>query len=93
MEELATIFGAIRRTRTAMSRLGASADQLEKYQLLKQEHLSITTAKIDPAERGQQNTSLAWFWTLDIQNDTDAFEGMTECEFTLFNSSVVFTAG
>lgn len=86
-------FRRYQETRTAMSRLGASADQLEKYQLLKREHLSITTAKIDPAQRGQRNTSLAWFWTLDIQNDTDAFEGMTECKFTLFNSSVVFTAG
>lgn len=71
------------RTRIAMIRLGASSEQLERYQLLKREHLGITTAQIDPSQRGQRNTSLAWFWTIDVKTDTEAFEGMAECKLIL----------
>jgi hypothetical protein len=70
------------RAREAMCRLGATAEQLDRYQLLTRKHMSITTAKIDPSQRGQRNTSLAWFWTMDAKSDTEAVEGMAECECT-----------
>lgn len=70
------------RARAAMCRLGATAEQLDRYRLLTREHLSITTAKIDPSQRGQRNTSLAWFWTMDVKSDTEAVAGMAECECT-----------
>jgi hypothetical protein len=69
------------RARSAMIRLGAALEDLERYQPLKKEHLSVTTARIDPSLRGQRNTSLAWFWTMDIQGDTDSTQGMAECEY------------
>jgi len=47
--------------RAAMIRLGATDDDLKRYQVLSKEHLNITTARIDPSLRGQRNTSLAWF--------------------------------
>ncbi|KIM71052.1 hypothetical protein PILCRDRAFT_33210, partial [Piloderma croceum F 1598] len=61
-----------------MIRLGATDDDLKRYQVLSKEHLNITTARIDPSLRGQRNTSLAWFWTMDVKNDTDSATGMEE---------------
>jgi hypothetical protein len=66
--------------RAAMIRLGATDDDLKRYQVLSKEHLNITTARIDPSLRGQRNTSLAWFWTMDVKNDTDSETGMEECK-------------
>ena len=68
------------RARTALVRLGASEEELRRYQVLKKEHLNVTTAQIDPSLRGQRDTSLAWFWTMDVQNDMEQVEGMAECE-------------
>lgn len=68
------------RARTALVRLGTSEEELRRYQVLKKEHLNVTTARIDPSLRGQRNSSLAWFWTMDVQNDMEQMEGMAECE-------------
>jgi hypothetical protein len=68
------------KARAAMIRLDAGPQLLERYQVLTREHMSITTAKIDPSQRGQRNTSLAWFWTMNVKSDTEAVEGMSECE-------------
>ena len=72
-----------RRARTAMVRLGASEEELRRYQVLQKEHLNVTTARIDPSMRGQRDTSLAWFWTMDVQNDMEQVDGMAECEFVI----------
>jgi hypothetical protein len=71
------------RARTALVRLGATADELQQYQILQKEHLNVTTARIDPSMRGQRHTSLAWFWTMDVQNDIEQVNGMAECEWHL----------
>jgi hypothetical protein len=68
------------RARAALTRLGATEEELQRYQVLKQEHLNVTTARIDPSLRGQRDSSLAWFWTMDLQNDIDQLDGMAECE-------------
>ena len=68
------------RARTSLVRLGASEEELGRYQVLKKEHLNVTTARIDPSMRGQRDTSLAWFWTMDVQNDMEQVDGMAECE-------------
>lgn len=65
--------------RAAMIRLGACEEDLERYQTLRKEHLSVTTAQIDPSLRGQRDTSLAWFWTVDVKRDMDERNGMEEC--------------
>jgi hypothetical protein len=70
------------RARAALIRLDAGSELLERYQILTREHMSITTAKIDPSQRGQRNKSLAWFWNMDVKSDTAAVAGMTECKNT-----------
>jgi hypothetical protein len=68
------------RARSSLVRLGASEEELRRYQVLKREHLNVTTARIDPSLRGQRDSSLAWFWTMDIKNDIEQMDGMAECE-------------
>ena len=64
----------------AIISLGATAEELQRYQPLLQEHMKVTTARIDPSLRGQWDTGLAWFWTMDVQRDIDQEHGMAECE-------------
>src|ERR1700743_1758487 len=71
------------RARKALLRLGTPADELAKYQPLTRDQLKITAARIDPTLRGVRNSNLAWFWTLDVQGDTEATEGMDECKFLI----------
>ena len=68
--------------RAAMIRLGATNEDLERYRVLTKEHLSLTTARIEPSLRGQRNTALAWFRTMDVKKDTDNAQGMAECKPT-----------
>jgi hypothetical protein len=70
------------RSREALIRLGATEADLERYQILRKEHLNVTTARIDPSLRGQRDSSLPWFWTMDIKKDTDTTNGMAECEYS-----------
>jgi hypothetical protein len=67
------------RARKALLRLGASRDELAKYQPLTRDQLKITTARIDPTLRGTRNANLAWFWTIDVQSDCNTADGMEEC--------------
>jgi hypothetical protein len=71
------------RARAAMIRLGATDEDLERYRVLAKEHLSLTTARIEPSLRGQRNVGLAWFWTMDVKKDTDHADGMAECKLAL----------
>jgi hypothetical protein len=61
-------------------RLGADALEIARYQPLTRAQLSVTTARIDPSLRGQRDSSLAWFWSMDVQADGQAAGGMAECE-------------
>jgi hypothetical protein len=47
--------------------LGALEEELRRYQVLNKEHLKVTTVHIDPSLRGQRDSSLAWFWTMDLK--------------------------
>ncbi|KAG2347673.1 hypothetical protein BDR05DRAFT_849547, partial [Suillus weaverae] len=51
---------------------------LKKYLPLEKEHLKTSTAVADPNAHGQRNTTLAWFWSLDVQGDTSGNDWMTE---------------
>jgi hypothetical protein len=68
-----------RRARRALIALGASDDIMKRYQVLKKEHLRTSTVVVDPNARGQRNTSLAWFWSMDIEGDSAKDALMTEC--------------
>jgi hypothetical protein len=77
------------RARSALLNLGASPEELDRYQVLEKEHMNVRTARIDPSLRGQRDSSLAWFWTMDVKKDIEHGNGMAECEFVSINSTLV----
>ena len=86
-DEILQVDGSVRhharmycRARIAFKRLGADELEMARFQPLTRTQLSVTTARIDPALRGQRDSSLAWFWSMDVQADVQAAQGMTECE-------------
>ena len=86
-DEILQVDGSVRhharvycRARSAFMRLGADAAELVRFQPLTRAQLSVTTARIDPSMRGQRDSSLAWFWSMDIQADGEVAYGMTECK-------------
>ncbi|KAF8266109.1 hypothetical protein EI94DRAFT_1701995 [Lactarius quietus] len=62
----------------AMVDLGASDNLLEWYKILRRQHMSVKTSVIAPQVRGQQNTRLPWFWSMDVWWDTDVGEWMED---------------
>ena len=53
-----------------MIALGAGPDVLSWYQELHDTELRVSTAIADPNARGHQDDTLAWFWTMDVPQDT-----------------------
>ncbi|KAG2033074.1 hypothetical protein BDR03DRAFT_872783, partial [Suillus americanus] len=51
---------------------------LKKYLPLKKEDLKASSVVADPNARGQRDTSLSWFWSLDVQGDTSRNDWMTK---------------
>ncbi|KAG2130938.1 uncharacterized protein EDB93DRAFT_1094576 [Suillus bovinus] len=47
-------------------KLDLGHDQLQKYKPLLHKQLKVSTAVGDPNAPGQQNESLAWFWSIEI---------------------------
>ncbi|KAG1787299.1 uncharacterized protein HD556DRAFT_1247044, partial [Suillus plorans] len=66
--------------RSQLCRLGADDALLKRYQPLTREHLKVSTAVADPNSRGQRNNVLAWFWSLDVEGDSDSSDWLNECE-------------
>jgi hypothetical protein len=86
-DEILQVDGSVRhharmycRARIAFIRLGAATSEMARFQPLTRTQLSVTTARIDPSLRGQRDSSLAWFWSMDVQADVQAAQGMNECE-------------
>ncbi|KAG2058431.1 hypothetical protein BDR06DRAFT_980321 [Suillus hirtellus] len=51
---------------------------LNKYLRMEKSHLKTTAAVADPNAQGQQNATLPWFWSLDIQGDSVSSDWMNE---------------
>lgn len=68
--------------RMQLGKLGAD-DILTKYRPLEKADLKASTAVADPNARGQRNSTLAWFWSLDVEGDSASSDWMTECESCL----------
>ena len=64
----------------AMMALGAGLDILGRYQELQDIDLRVSTAIADPNARGHQDDALAWFWTMDVPQDTAINNWMSECQ-------------
>ncbi|KAG2062717.1 hypothetical protein BDR04DRAFT_1039886, partial [Suillus decipiens] len=54
------------RTRKQMIQLEPGQDHLQKYKPLLCEQLKVSSAISNPNAQGQQNESLAWFWSIEV---------------------------
>lgn len=68
-------------TRRKMIHLGAEEKIMDRYKILTQGQLKVSTAIATPNARGQRNFQLAWFWNMDSKVDTQSDDWMEECEF------------
>lgn len=69
------------RARSCMLELGATPATIKKYRVLSRNDLKIRTNVIDPNARGERNSSLPWFWTLDVKDSSQGHTCMDECEY------------
>jgi hypothetical protein len=77
--------------RHALVQLGASTEILSKYQVLKPEHLKVSTAVVDPRLPSRKEANLAWFWKVDVQGDTTTDGWMAEREHIISGSILSLT--
>ncbi|KAG1731224.1 uncharacterized protein EDB91DRAFT_1238979 [Suillus paluster] len=61
-----------------LGKLGAANILLNRYRPLLKEHLQVSTAVADPNARGQRNSMLAWFWSMDVEGDSDSSDWLNE---------------
>jgi hypothetical protein len=71
-------------TRNCLIRLGADADLLKKYQVLKDDDTKVSTAVIDITKATRAESTLAWFWRTDVERETDTDGWMAERELRLY---------
>ncbi|KAG1721015.1 uncharacterized protein EDB91DRAFT_1030709, partial [Suillus paluster] len=64
--------------RSQLGKLGAADILLNRYQPLLKKHLQVSTAVTDPNARGQRNSMLAWFWSMDVEGDSDSSDWLNE---------------
>ena len=62
----------------AMIKLGASTEDQQKYKVLREEHLKVSTAIVEPNACGQRNTPMSWIWTVDVGRNLEGSQAMTE---------------
>ncbi|KIK77653.1 hypothetical protein PAXRUDRAFT_166135, partial [Paxillus rubicundulus Ve08.2h10] len=62
----------------AMISLKADEDTLVRYRVLEKEHLKVSTPVSDPNAQGHRDSTLAWFWTMDVQRDAELNDWMSE---------------
>ncbi|KAL4066523.1 hypothetical protein J3A83DRAFT_4189823 [Scleroderma citrinum] len=58
--------------------LGAGPDILDQYRELNRSDLKVSTAVTEPNARGHRGDTLAWFWTMDVPQNTAASDWMSE---------------
>ncbi|KAG1888829.1 hypothetical protein F4604DRAFT_1915889 [Suillus subluteus] len=64
--------------RSQLSKLGADQHLLERYRPLVKEDLKVSTAVTNPNARGQRNNILAWFWSMDVDGDSNGSDWLNE---------------
>ena len=69
--------------RAQLASLGADDELLERYRPLIKEQLKVSTAIADPNARGQRNNTLAWFWSMDVEGDSNDSDWLDECELLI----------
>lgn len=76
IQQSARIYSHARR---AMVRLGASADVLSVYAVLLPANCGVSTAVVNPNERGHRYEGMSWIWRIHQGDEADE-KGMTECK-------------
>ncbi|KAG1900244.1 uncharacterized protein F5891DRAFT_980514 [Suillus fuscotomentosus] len=59
-------------------KLSADNTLLERYCPLAKEHLKVSTAVADPNARGQRINTLARFWSMDVERDSNSSDWLNE---------------
>lgn len=91
VQKIVSRYAAIyRRARQQMVTLGAEPNQLSRYKPLTPGDLKASSAIADPNSRGQRNSNLAWFWSMDIPGDTRVDHWMSECGSIVFMFCYLF---
>ena len=72
-----------------MVTLAADANVLTRYQILKKADLKVSTVIATLNARGDRMTHLAWFWSMDIQHNTDSDDWMEECKWPISDIHLV----
>ena len=62
-----------------MIALGADEDVLAQFHELWDMDLAVSMAIANLNAQGHQNDTLAWFWTMDVPQDTTVNNWMSEC--------------
>ena len=75
------------RCRAAMVRLGADDATLDQYQILLKEHVTSSTALLDPNQPGSTRLRLSWIWQTAGSADNRDPAALRECksDLNLFN--------
>lgn len=71
---------AYRRARTALERLGADEDTMERYQELQREDLRLSGDITEENRLGQRSDTLPWFWRIDGKDAEHDDVWMQECK-------------
>jgi hypothetical protein len=73
----ARVYGRCRR---ALARLDADAATLDKYTILLKEHLTCSTALVNPNEPGSTSLQLSWIWRTAGDTLSGTSESLRECK-------------
>ena len=64
----------------ALINLGADAETMSMYKVIKSTDLRVSVDIVDPSRLGQRNDSLPWFWRTGNQQHDQDDSWMEECE-------------
>jgi hypothetical protein len=67
------------KARKALLSLAAPPSLMAKYMVLHRSDLVVSTAVVDVRKPSRTDATLAWFWNLDVQGDTESHGWMAEC--------------
>jgi hypothetical protein len=73
-----------------MFSLGCSQETIAKYQELKPDHITCTTATYDAGDPQSQKFKLPWFWLINCQKTIDHNQFIADCK-AIYSSCVLTT--
>lgn len=72
------------RARAALIKLQLSSNELEKFQVINQSDLKMSSDIIEESRIGQRNDKIAWFWVLDRKGSQTDKGWMEECKCLIY---------